>query len=1745
MKQALFLCLALICQGKISTAQIDSLYRYKHNTPDFSSAVQADINTAIANDPNDTLEGGTVNTLTKYQHFMDGRISNDAPLGADRFDSYNKAAKSYLMNLNLYCNNAGGDWNCLGPFTSYYGGYEQQGRVNAIWVSPNDTNHILAGSDGGGLWESNNAGQSWHNKTDGSHIPLGVYCIAVNPKDSSNIIIALGISSQYKKSWDINLGIAYTTDAGAHWYLDTAFNTVAGDTIIPRVTKVAFMPGTQRLYALYNGKILYKASPSSAWTDATPASLGVNQYNIYDMEFSKATGKEVIITTTPLSGHSKVCYFDTSTASWITQTVTLPSPYFEQDWDGFGDGIFNFCVTSADTLYCEVRARNSGAGNVQQTVLMRTPLNTLTFQLINSNFDPTIQDFDVSPSNPHVLYAAKYLGDYYDLERSIDSGVNFSPAGTHHSDGRCIYIYGSNADPHYDVVYSGSDGGISKKRWGVDSAKSITGDSLAITEFYGFGNTEADEDLMVAGAQDNGDFTYIRDRTIPWTIDHGHDDGQTAQMKVNGVLSAFNEDHGGMYQTDIDNLANTSSAHSISNPPDATYNFDRPIYFDDENNGLTGYSHLWKTLSNTVSWNHAFAADPIDQFSKTKAIRDFYIDENDSNFVYMVYTGTMSDTTNDSLGMLYFSTNAYSHTPGPNPTWINITPGSVYYNNINTITVDPANPGRIWVGMGDVNTPYINANPSDMKRRIMYSSDSGQTWTDVSKGLNALPVNKLIYRKGSDDVIYAGTDIGVYKWNKSTQEWDCFNNGLPTSIVMDMEFNYCAGKLRIATYGRGMWETKELADDEVPGASDSIKANTTWGTDRWMNGSIVVTSGHSLTIDSGATIHMPKNGYVLVTPNATLTVNGATITNDCDNCLWKGILGYGNSYVSQTSSNQPTIILTDATIEHARRGVMNFPESLPGGDFTHAGAIIHAHNTHFLNCSIGAAITVYVNNLYGSPAQQYDAYFTDCIFEVNGNYRGHNIDYPFYAGATLAGVQGVKFGGCQFYNRDDNAQNHGKGYGIYCYDAGANIYSTCTGISIPCTSWQRTQFTGFGNGIKVDGTLTPYYTIGVDGADFDSCTIGIKADHFNGVTTTHSSFKIGDGTPLELLDGDCHQNIGIWHRYCEAFGVEDNTFNGYTYTGQPSDMQNIGVIVENSALPFAQQNPMAGDTFATTFHNEVYKDSFTSLTKACWALGPNAAGNNLDDNGLVYKCNTFVDNDSAIIVNGGLAEGIAYFQGHTNQSNGNIYSSSGGHNNYIKNTARGFWYYHHGGAEAPNSLSSVLQIGVSTASAGNSCGDHYGSLPWDNTGIAIGKTAWHGLKTRVDSLKGVYNGLIDCGNATGLHAYVDTMTSDSAIAVSNMLLSCSPYLSRYIVAHVANMDILSSSQLMHVLFANPDLLHDSELIRFLAHDIPHRLSSGDMISLNDSATNTTARTAMESQIAELSDSLGWIGNLLMASMKDSTYTDVDSIPKWLYNMHSEYADYDVVGYYYSRGQLDSAAAVLGRIPARYGYDSLLTVLTADTTGTVVASLNLARLRQVLNYQGYTIIYGILTDLAADSLSLDSLSDSQLHLLNTLASEGDAVAFKASDIASGIINRTSPWQVGCAIIRIDDGYADTHLGDKPGRDGNKGNVGYSQLTNYFSKTEKGNSKSKAGGEMLAVYPNPASDYVTFDYNVQNLNGKLSLRISDTKGVLLQRFDISSRQGQIRWETRGIVPGVYFYQLSNGEQTIKSGKVTILR
>jgi hypothetical protein len=126
-------------------------------------------------------------------------------------------------------------------------------------------------------------------------------------------------------------------------------------------------------------------------------------------------------------------------------------------------------------------------------------------------------------------------------------------------------------------------------------------------------------------------------------------------------------------------------------------------------------------------------------------------------------------------------------------------------------TVFPADLLRTYIVSTVAPVDLSNQLIRDDVNHIFKTTNNGVTWTPiatVASGMPNVPVNIVRFDPGdpSDQTIYAGTDLGVYRTTDGGATWTRFGNGLPLVRVTDMSFARNGALLRVATYGRGIWE---------------------------------------------------------------------------------------------------------------------------------------------------------------------------------------------------------------------------------------------------------------------------------------------------------------------------------------------------------------------------------------------------------------------------------------------------------------------------------------------------------------------------------------------------------------------------------------------------------------------------------------------------------------------------------------------------------------------------------------------------------------------------------------------------------------------------------------------------------------------------------------------------------------------------------------------------------------------------
>lgn len=127
-------------------------------------------------------------------------------------------------------------------------------------------------------------------------------------------------------------------------------------------------------------------------------------------------------------------------------------------------------------------------------------------------------------------------------------------------------------------------------------------------------------------------------------------------------------------------------------------------------------------------------------------------------------------------------------------TWKNITPAGLAECLINAIEVSPHDKATVYIA-----TTRYKFN--DHTPGLYKSTDYGTTWTKINTGIANNAFTRVVREDNVvKDVLYAGTELGVYMSNNGGKSWSPFQLNLPITPITDLRVHQ--NNLIAATSGR-------------------------------------------------------------------------------------------------------------------------------------------------------------------------------------------------------------------------------------------------------------------------------------------------------------------------------------------------------------------------------------------------------------------------------------------------------------------------------------------------------------------------------------------------------------------------------------------------------------------------------------------------------------------------------------------------------------------------------------------------------------------------------------------------------------------------------------------------------------------------------------------------------------------------------------------------------------------------------
>ena len=94
----------------------------------------------------------------------------------------------------------------------------------------------------------------------------------------------------------------------------------------------------------------------------------------------------------------------------------------------------------------------------------------------------------------------------------------------------------------------------------------------------------------------------------------------------------------------------------------------------------------------------------------------------------------------------------------------------------------------------------------DFTPYIYVSEDYGINWKDISGNIPVSPVNVIIEDPANEDLLFVGTDNGLYASFNRGESWEVFQNGMPNVAVHDLVIQPKAKHVLVATHGRSIYK---------------------------------------------------------------------------------------------------------------------------------------------------------------------------------------------------------------------------------------------------------------------------------------------------------------------------------------------------------------------------------------------------------------------------------------------------------------------------------------------------------------------------------------------------------------------------------------------------------------------------------------------------------------------------------------------------------------------------------------------------------------------------------------------------------------------------------------------------------------------------------------------------------------------------------------------------------------------------
>ena len=689
----------------------------------------------------------------RWEQLMRSRLdeNGELPSGSD----IQKMHRGLFQNKSL-----AGNWQPLGPIIDEVTTRDDirgVGRMNYVAFHPNDPNIVFAGAPAGGLWRSFDAGSSWTTNTD--DLPtLGVSSIAFDPANPEIIYCGTGDRDANDSP---GMGVMKSIDGGNSWFFvnDGIEDLTVGD--------IAVDPNNSNMVIAATSDGIYRSLDAGVtWQ------IESNSLNYKEIEF-KPGDSEVIYAT----GNGRFYRSGNNGESW--QYIN----------DGITQGTRMVIATTAadpNVVYVLRASTTSFLGFYKSTdsgenfVEMSDSPNILNWSASGEGTGGQAW-YDLCLAADQLDPNTVYVGGIR-MKKSTDGGSTWLDIQNNylHVDHHWLEF-----NPHTDELFLANDGGMYKyennSEW-VDIS-----DGIVSGQIYKLGQSPHSPVKTMCGFQDNGTSEFTGSS---WERRGGGDgfectyDTEDQEWWYNSLY------YGRIYRTGP-NLQNQKIAgeDELGITEEGAWSSPYLLSRYDNNTMFLGMKNVWRTknvkhpIKDSIVWERISYSLGNDNNSNLNNVEEA---RSDPNFVW-VSKGSRK---------MYFTSNACA--PADSVEWTDRSDLLPWLNfSVTAIETHPTDSAIVYIGFNG---------------KVYKSVDMALTWEEWEAGLPGATVNDILYDVQTNEGLYVATDLGVFYKDAAMEDFIPFNDGLPvgaraTELEIYYGANFSENRLKVSTYGRGLWES--------------------------------------------------------------------------------------------------------------------------------------------------------------------------------------------------------------------------------------------------------------------------------------------------------------------------------------------------------------------------------------------------------------------------------------------------------------------------------------------------------------------------------------------------------------------------------------------------------------------------------------------------------------------------------------------------------------------------------------------------------------------------------------------------------------------------------------------------------------------------------------------------------------------------------------------------------------------------